>query len=432
MSTYLTQENEFEFAEEMQKQTVDTMDFPTLLAMLSLVAIGLISIYSAEPQTQLHKFFFKQLTYALLGVPLLVTFIFLPQHWLRALIPMAYISSLVLLLMIFIPGVGMRINGQLCWINIGGIQFQPSEFAKLSTLLMIGRFLETKGVRLTALRDVLWLAGIVLLPMILILGEKDTGTASVFIAMFAGVMLWCGGDLFFLFVFSVLPLVGIAGMYAVLHDARLVMYAAVLVSSVAIFMFRRSIVLSVLGVLLVGAIGFSSGPLYNKLPEHQQSRIKTYFDPEKYPKDEGYHVLQSMMAVGSGGVTGKGFMKGTLTQLRYIPEQWTDFIFAVPGEEFGFVGSCLVLGLLVFLIFRLVRLARTSRNEFESSFTFGLAAVLFYHTTINIGMAIGLVPVMGIPLPYLSSGGTALLANMAAIGIIIGFHRARTKRALQY
>lgn len=432
MSTYLTQENEFEFAEEMQKQTVDTMDFPTLLAMLSLVAIGLISIYSAEPQTQLHKFFFKQLTYALLGVPLLVTFIFLPQHWLRALIPMAYISSLVLLLMIFIPGVGMRINGQLCWINIGGIQFQPSEFAKLSTLLMIGRFLETKGVRLTALRDVLWLAGIVLLPMILILGEKDTGTASVFIAMFAGVMLWCGGDLFFLFVFSVLPLVGIAGMYAVLHDARLVMYAAVLVSSVAIFMFRRSIVLSVLGVLLVGAIGFSSGPLYNKLPEHQQSRIKTYFDPEKYPKDEGYHVLQSMMAVGSGGVTGKGFMKGTLTQLRYIPEQWTDFIFAVPGEEFGFVGSCLVLGLLVFLIFRLVRLARTSRNEFESSFTFGLAAVLFYHTTINIGMAIGLVPVMGIPLPFLSSGGTALLANMAAIGIIIGFHRARTKRALQY
>ncbi|MFM8438673.1 MAG: FtsW/RodA/SpoVE family cell cycle protein, partial [Candidatus Kapaibacterium sp.] len=127
-----------------------------------------------------------------------------------------------------------------------------------------------------------------------------------------------------------------------------------------------------------------------------------------------------------------GFMKGTLTQLRYIPEQWTDFIFAVPGEEFGFVGSCMVLGLLIFLIFRLVRLARMSRNEFESAFTFGLAAILFYHTTVNIGMAIGLVPVMGIPLPYLSSGGTALLANMAAIGIIIGFHRSRTKRALQY
>ncbi|MFM8178904.1 MAG: FtsW/RodA/SpoVE family cell cycle protein, partial [Candidatus Kapaibacterium sp.] len=101
-------------------------------------------------------------------------------------------------------------------------------------------------------------------------------------------------------------------------------------------------------------------------------------------------------------------------------------------EEFGFVGSCMVLGLLIFLIFRLVRLARMSRNEFESAFTFGLAAILFYHTTVNIGMAIGLVPVMGIPLPYLSSGGTALLANMAAIGIIIGFHRSRTKRALQY
>ena len=432
MSTYITQDHEFEYAEEMQKQTVDTWDFPTLLAMLSLVAIGLISIYSAEPQTQMHRFFFKQLTYAVLGLPILVGFIFMPQHWLRALVPFAYVASLVLLVMIFIPGVGMRINGQLCWINIGGIQFQPSEFAKLSTLLMIGRFLESKGVRLTALRDVLWLAGIVLLPMILILGEKDTGTASVFIAMFTGVMLWCGGDLFFLFVFSIMPLVGIAGMYAVLHDARFVMYGAVIIAAIAVLLFRRSIIMSLIGILLVGAIGFSSGPLYEKLPDHQQSRIKTYFDPEKYPKDEGYHVLQSMMAVSSGGATGKGFMKGTLTQLRYIPEQWTDFIFAVPGEEFGFVGSCIVLGLLIFLIFRLVRLARLSRNEFESAFTFGLAAVLFYHTTVNIGMAIGLVPVMGIPLPYLSSGGTALLANMAAIGIIIGFHRARTKRALQY
>ncbi|MFM8177839.1 MAG: FtsW/RodA/SpoVE family cell cycle protein, partial [Candidatus Kapaibacterium sp.] len=121
MATFITQDHEFEYAEEMRKQTVDTWDFPTLLAMLSLVAIGLISIYSAEPQTQMHRFFFKQLTYAVLGLPILVGFIFMPQHWLRALIPFAFVSSLLLLLMIFIPGVGMRINGQLCWINIGGV-----------------------------------------------------------------------------------------------------------------------------------------------------------------------------------------------------------------------------------------------------------------------------------------------------------------------
>jgi rod shape determining protein RodA len=429
MSVYGTHE---EFSEAIEKHKVDAMDFPTILAMLSLIAIGLISIYSATYEPQMSRFFVKQLSYAVLGLALLVSFIFVPQHFIRTITPLAYAGSLLLLLMIFIPGVGMRINGQLCWINLGGIQFQPSEFAKLSTLMMIGRFMESKGVRLTALRDVLWLAGIVFLPMLLVLAEKDTGTASVFIAMFMGTMLWCGGDLFFLFVASVVPLVGIAGMYAVLHDARYVMIAFVAVSAIAALLFRRSVITRLAGMLIIVLVGFSSGPLYNKLPDHQQSRIKTYFDPEKYPKDEGYHVLQSMMAVGSGGVTGKGYMKGTLTQLRYIPEQWTDFIFDVPGEEFGFIGSSLVLGLLVFLIFRLVRLARGARNGYETAFTFGLAAVLFYHTTVNIGMAIGLVPVMGIPLPYLSSGGTALLANMSAIGIIIGFHRTRVKRESQF
>ncbi len=423
--------DEHEYSETLEKKSVDTFDFPTILAMLSLIAIGLISIYSATYEPQMSKFFMKQLIYSIVGLGLMTTFIFLPQHFLRSIAPIAYGASLLLLVMIFIPGLGLRINGQICWMSIGGVQFQPSEFAKLSTLLMIGRFMESKGVTLTSIRDVGWLSGIILLPTILVLAEKDTGTASVFIAMMMGTMLWCGGDLFLLYVSTMLPFIGIVGMYGVLHETKTSLYVMIAVASAGAIAFRRSIFLTVGAIAVFVGLGMSSGFVYHKLPEHQQSRIRTYFDPEKFPKDEGYHVLQSMMAVGSGGLTGKGYMKGTLTQLRYIPEQWTDFIYDVPGEEFGFAGSVTVLGLLLFLILRLVRLARNARNAFESAFSFGMASVILYHTIVNIGMAIGLVPVMGIPLPYLSSGGTALMANMTAIGIVIGFNRSRLKSLQQ-
>ncbi len=416
-----------EFSEGLEKKTVDTFDFPTILAMLSLIAIGLISIYSATYEPHMSSFFVKQLIYAGVGAGLMIACIFMPTHWFRNTAPIVYVGSLVLLLAVLIPGIGAKINGQICWIRIGGFSVQPSEFAKLSTLMMIGRFMETKGVNLRSLRDMGWLSLIVMLPTLLILAEKDTGTASVFIAMMMGVMLWCGGDLFLLFIVAALPVIAVTGMYCYLHEVRTPVYVVMIVFGVAALFFRRGVVFTALALVLFAAAGFSAKPVYLKLPEHQQSRIKTYFDPEKYPRDEGYHVLQSMMAVGSGGLTGKGYMRGTLTQLRYIPEQWTDFIFDVPGEEFGFAGSVTVLGLLVFLIFRLVRLARNSLAAFESSFAFGLAAILLYHTMVNIGMAIGLFPVMGIPLPYLSSGGTALMANMTAVGIVISFNRARLR-----
>ncbi len=416
-----------DYSEGLEKKSVDTFDFPTILAMLSLIAIGLISIYSATYEPKMSSFFVKQLVFAGVGVGLMVGCIFLPTHWIRSVAPIAYVGSLILLLLVLIPGIGLKINGQICWIRIGGVQFQPSEFAKLSTLLMIGRFMENKGITLTSLRDIGWLSLIISIPMLLILAEKDTGTASVFVAMMMGTLLWCGGDLFLLYVVALIPVIGVTGMYAVLHDTKTPLYVVLTLAALGALSFRRSIVFGIIAIALFFTVGLSSGPLYHKLPDHQQSRIKTFFDPEKYPRDEGYHVLQSMMAVGSGGLTGKGFMQGTLTQLRYIPEQWTDFIFDVPGEEFGFAGSITVLGLLVFLIFRLVRLARNSRSAFESTFAFGFAAILLYHTMVNIGMAIGLFPVMGIPLPYLSSGGTALMANMTAIGVVISFNRARLK-----
>ncbi len=414
-----------DFSVSLPKKDIDIFDFPTLLVMLSLIAIGLISIYSATYDAEMSKFFTKQLVFTGVGALGLVVAMFMPTHWLKLSTPVLYGISLLFLVAVLI--FGHTINGQKCWLSIGGFQFQPSEFAKLTTLLMLGRFLEGKGVNIKSIRDLGIMAGIVFLPMLLVLAEKDTGTSSVFMAMLMGTLLWGGADLFMLYVLACLPFVGVSGMYAELQQIRYPMFAILAVVSAGAIAFRRNIVITAVTIVMFIGIGFSTGVVFNHLPAHSQGRIRTLFEPEKFPRDEGYHVIQSMMAVGSGGLTGKGFLHGTQTQLRYIPEQWTDFIFCVPGEEFGFIGSVTVLGLLGFLILRIERIARVVKSEFESTIAFGLAAVLLYHTIVNIGMAIGVFPIMGIPLPFLSSGGTALIVNMTAIGMLLNFYRVKQK-----
>lgn len=417
-----------DYGESINKKQVDVVDFPTILAMISLIAIGLISIYSATYDVEMSKFFIKQSIFAGVGLVAMVSMIFMPQHWLRLATPALYGIGIILLILVLF--IGLKINGQRCWISLGGFQFQPSEFAKISTLLMVGKYMESKGVNIKNIRDLGILCGIVLLPAILVLLEKDTGTTSVFMAMLVGVILWCGGDLFLLFVLAVIPIIGITSMYSSLYQNKIPLYVLLALVSAGVLALRRSVVITAGAIIFFVVLGFSVGSAFYVLPAHQQDRIQTFFEPEKNPKEEGYHVLQSMMAIGSGGITGKGFMQGTLTQLRYIPEQWTDFIFDVPGEEFGFIGSVTVLGLLTFLILRILRLARIAREEFASTIAFGLATILLYHTIVNIGMTIGVFPVMGIPLPFLSSGGTALIANMTIVGILLNFYRTRQKAQL--
>lgn len=419
MSSYFADD----YSESIGKEAPLQIDFAMMLSMFGLIAIGLTSIYSATYDASMSKYFSKQLVFAGLGLVSMVSAIFVSDRWLRAIAPVLYAVSVVLLIAVLIPGIGMKINGQRCWINLGGFQFQPSELAKIATLLMVAKFMDEKGVNLRMLRDFLQLSGIVLLPLILVLLEKDTGTTSVFFSMLMGILLWGGAELYFLYIAAALPFVGISAMYGTIYSNKLPFFVITGLISAGLLAFRRFFVLSGIVIVLFLSLGFVITPFFNRMPEYQQARIKTFFEPEKYPKDEGYHVIQSMMAVGSGGLLGKGFLKGTQTQLRYIPEQWTDFIYCVPGEEFGFVGSVTVLGLLGFLILRIERVAKTVRNQFASTVCIGIASILLYHTIVNIGMAIGLFPVMGIPLPFLSSGGTALIANMTGIGLVLNFYR---------
>jgi len=194
---------------------------------------------------------------------------------------------------------------------------------------------------------------------------------------------------------------------------------------VILFYFKKDIILSGSILALNIASGFFVDNIYNILSPHQQRRIQTFIDPNADPLGSGYNAIQAKVAIGSGGFFGKGFLHGNQTQLQFIPEQWTDFIFCVIGEEFGFIGSIFVIILFLILFLRILRLASFAKNEFLSLVIIGILAVFFVHFLVNIGMAIGILPVIGIPLPFVSYGGSSLLINMALLGIILNIYRSR-------
>lgn len=413
----------YERREPIGTTRLEAYDLPSIMAMLALVGIGLISIYSATYQTPMAGYFTKQLVFAVVGSVLFLAALLAPTHLIRASIPLLYGLALVLLVAVLIPGIGVKIHGQRCWIALGGFQFQPSEFGKLATLSMVGFFVAQRGRAFEGIRDMLKVIGIVVLPMGLVLLEKDAGTASVYAAMLLGVLLWLGVRHLIIFLLVSVPISAVAAIHAAMYGTFLSLGCVALGATMISFAIERRWWAPLVTLTLVVFTSYGSSIAFEHLPEYQRGRIRTFFEPEKYPKEEGYHVLQSLIAIGSGGITGKGYLHGTQTQLRYIPEQWTDFIFSVPAEEFGFLGAAIVLGLYGFLLVRLERIFRATRDPVASVLTFGFAVMMLYHVFVNVGMTVGLVPVMGIPLPLMSAGGTALIANMVTLGLILNFHR---------
>ncbi|MBC8144425.1 MAG: rod shape-determining protein RodA [bacterium] len=395
-------------------------DFRTFMVTIGLVAVGLISIYSATYGAGQASNFTSQLVYAIGGLFVMLAVAFAPGRIIRMSAFPLYGFGLLLLVAVLI--IGTVKYGAKSWIVLGPSVFQPSEFAKLGTMLMAATFVAREGKELTNWRDMGTLIGIVAFPVALIMLEPDFGSSTVYLVLLMGIALWAGADLFLLFLIIAPAFVAIAAFLGTIQ-----MYVALGLVLIVMLSFRRSILVTALGFAVAIGIGLSTGYVYeNVLKPHQQKRIQSFLDPNLDPKGAGYHVIQSMLAVGSGGLTGKGFLNGTQTQLKYIPEQWTDFIFCVPTEEFGFLGGMLVITLLISLIYFAVDTASHLRNKFESTICFGIATIFLYHTIINIGMAIGLVPVMGIPLPFLSKGGSSLLLNMSMVGLLLNFYRYRT------
>ncbi len=345
-----------------------------------------------------------------------------PENWLRFNSWTAYIGSILLLIIVFIFGV--EINGTKGWIRFGGFSLQPAEFAKFGVLLAVSSYISRKGVDIRTWRDLVYVIGITAIPAVLIMNQPDFGTATVLFAMLFGVLFWAGFDAFTMYFIMALPLIILASL-----KGQTWMYSAISFFSVVSFSFRKNIIFTIAAISIFIGIGVSSPHIYDKLAPHQKARIDTFLEPGSNPLGAGYNVIQSVMAVGSGGLTGKGFLQGTQTQLRYIPMQWTDFIFSVPTEEFGFIGGTIVILLHFALIWRAIRLASIVNNKFQSIICIGVASIFIYHCFINIGMAIGITPVMGIPLPFMSFGGTSIIVNLAFVGLLLNCHRNHyTKR----
>jgi len=338
----------------------------------------------------------------------------------------SYIYILFNVLIVVVLFVGVTRSGAKSWLGVGGFGIQPAEFAKYATCLFLARYLSQYNIDLTKWKDVLGAAIIILIPVGLILLQNDTGTALPFFFL-----------IFALFREGLTPWILIIGFSAILLFILLVYFSQWVVilgvSVLFIFLFiylfkKRKIFKLLIAYLAVILFIFSVEIAYHKiLKEHQRQRIELLFGKIDDPRGIGYNVNQAKIAIGSGGLYGKGFGQGTQTKLNFVPEQSTDFIFCTIGEEHGFVGTALVILIFAFLIGRIIFLSEKSNDTFARSYGYCVASIFFAHVMINIGMTIGLMPVIGIPLPLISYGGSSLWAFTLMLFTFINL-QARTGR----
>lgn len=388
-----------------------TLDWPLALATLGLITMGLLTVYSATSIPGAHEgLWLKQLVW--FGIALLAATAVASVHY-RVFDSLAwplYGVSLVLLVLVFL--IGVERMGAKRWIEIGPLQFQPSEVAKIATCFVLARFMDHAKLDLRRMRW--WLPPLLLtlVPFLLVAKEPDLGTASSFPAMLIAMYFWAGmpaGQL----LMGISPVLNVALFFV---TGSLWWFAGLFALIAGVFRPRLSTLLVMLSLNF--AVGASMPFLWEHLHDYQKRRIETFINPEHDPSGAGYQVIQSKIAIGSGGVTGKGFLKGTQKGLAFLPMRHTDFIYSVVGEEMGFLGAAFVVLLYGTVILSGYRLASVARDGFASLVAVGVITALFFHILVNMLMTIGWAPVTGVPLPFLSYGGTALIVNCVQIGLL--------------
>lgn len=456
-----------------------TIDWIVFSLYLSLVFIGWLMVFAAEYKGAETSIFDlsnpigKQLLF--IGVAFAVLLLILNIDW-KFWRNFAYpIYGLTLLALVAVLIFGGEVKGARSWFFLGSFSLQPAEFAKFSTCLILSVFLANPNTKLSHTRSVLLSFGFFAAPAILILLQPDAGSAIVFGSFMmllyreglSPIPLVIGFIVVAVFVLSLLfntwtvviilmllgmiflvqsleyrlywnisiALLAIASVALSGEGLRIILLIVNAVMLLAIMFFhwykkgKFNTALSILMILIPGAL-LSLGTEYafNRLLEpHQQERINVWLHPDKCdPHGPLYNVMLSKMAIGSGGLTGKGYLKGSLTKLNYVPEQSTDFIFCTVGEEQGFIGSITILGLFLFLIIRILKIAERQRLKFFRNYAYGVAGLLLIHFVINVGMTLGLLPIIGIPLPLLSYGGSSLLAFTMMLGVLLRFDSQRS------
>ena len=410
-----------------RNKIIGKIDWVTVLIYLALVIIGWFSIFSAK-YDEMHPSIFdlsqvygKQLIW--IGASLLIGFVILliDAKFFNAFSMWIYVIVLASLFMVLVYGKATK--GATSWIDLGaGIKFQPSEFAKMATALALAGYLGNYDNDLQKRRNQVVAIILVLIPMALVLLQNDTGSAIVFVSFIfvfyreglpgAGWVMMAGVVAILLFVFTLVWSQKV--MYIILGSLLVLALVYYLINK------KKDIAKMIAIFACMFVFVFSVDYAFNKvLQEHQRNRILVLLGQLDDPKGVGYNVHQSKIAIGSGGLMGKGFLQGTQTKYDFVPEQHTDFIFCTVGEEGGFLGTSVVVLLYVALLVRIITLAERQRSSFSRVYGYSIAGIFFVHFAINIGMAIGLVPVIGIPLPFLSYGGSSMLAFTIMLAIFV-------------
>ena len=486
-----------------------TIDWSLVFCWLILIFIGWANIYASIHATEPSSIFDfssrsgKQFVWMATALVIAVTvlFVFPARLYESAALPIYVFVIMLLVAVIFL---GIEVKGSRSWFEFGPVRFQPAEISKISTSLMLAAVMSQSGYRIGRWKDFIITAAIILLPMMIIIGQSETGSALVYVGFIfmlyreglSGWLIFMVGMAILLFILTltaspytaILVLAGIASLCICLYSGRFRWWLIICVPLVVLFAFVPDILESIAAAgqdpalveeaveeasaggswvtkikplyILLGAIGlsipfvayqafrerntfthlaiisslagialvFSVNFLFNDvLQDHQRKRIEVLLGMKEDPSGVGYNVNQSMIAIGSGGLTGKGYLNGTQTTYGFVPEQSTDFIFCTIGEEWGFVGCTFIILLYVFLMWRIVKDAERSREAFTRIYGYCVACCIFMHLFINIGMTIGLMPVIGIPLPFISYGGSSLWGFTALLFIFIALDRNERK-----
>jgi rod shape determining protein RodA len=433
----------------VHSRSVLSFDVYIIAATLSLIAIGVLFIYSSGVTSTGRVYsneYMRQLVWAGTGLVLLVAAALTGYTTIRSASVPFYI--LVILLLLFTLAFGRVVNGARSWLGIAGLGIQPSEFAKLASVLVLAIYLERVGTGIRKLS--LFLAGsvIMLIPMGLTLVQPDLGTALVFMPLFLIMAFVAGARLrhvsYVVLVFALtavlsvipawerqiyegsVPLVSLLTRPEVLMMVMAALAAMLAVTSVGYVATKRSYffwITYALSLILLGLLG--SIVVRRVLAEYQMMRLIVFLDPYADPRGAGWNIIQSITAVGSGGFTGKGFLQGTQSHYQFIPQQSTDFIFSILAEEWGFLGGLLVFGLFLVILLRGLYIVQTARDNYSSLVATGVVALVFFHFAVNVGMVIGVMPITGIPLFFLSHGGSSLWTAMAGVGLLLNIHHNR-------
>ena len=395
---------------DIEKFELTVSDYVYIFTIFILIFIGLSAIYSASYQVEssyLKANFSRQVVWFLIGTFFLIITVVLPT---RVLFTVSYwfygFSILLLILILVLSDVSVS-----RWITIGGVQFQPSEFMKVSTVLALARYLSFKKRNLNKIKEISIAFGLILLPFLLISQQPDLGTALVFLAVILPILYWAGLPTFYLLVI-IMPFV------VLLASFNYYAFFAAMIFTIAMLLFFRSGLLVFLSVMIFNIIiGIFTPFLWNHLQGYQKHRILTFLGVEIDPHGLSYQIIQSKVAIGSGGFFGRGFGQSR-QKFQYLPEVAGDSIFAIAGEELGFIRITLLIGLFLALTLRGIKIAKNCEDKFGSLLAGGIVSWIIIQAFIHMAGVTSLVPFTGIPLPFISYGGSALVVSLIGVGII--------------